>query len=76
MKPKGSVVKRYECKDTHPKGQHKKSCKVTSYWARVILTDPENGKVRDLSRRAETKTAASDLKDALIADIKKLPAVR
>ncbi len=71
MKPKGSVIKRYECKDTHPKGQHKKSCKVTSYWARVIFTDPETGKVRDLSRRAETKTAASDLKDALIADIKK-----
>jgi len=71
MKAKGSIVRRYECKEQHPKGKHKKSCKVLSYWARVIYVDPDTGKLCDLSRRADTKVAAGDLRDKLKRDINK-----
>jgi len=57
MEVKGSIFKR------------KDGSKIT-WWARVRYVDPETGKVKDLQRRATSKTNAGDERDKLLNDIK------
>jgi integrase len=71
MTPKDSIFERIDCYKDHEHITTGKQKCPTTWWARVRYVDPETGKPKDLQRRAESKAAAKDICNKLVADIKK-----